>query len=137
MPSDSRWIKVPTSIKLRDMVSRKESGEIYPFFAWLQGVPLMDARFSVDWKTNRSAMIIADAFFDKKPGTWVRLSLSDYELLKEAVEEPTFIHVATRAIVKGYANPAIFQQIGPYIEAVQSAEDEMPKEAVEQLPPSA
>jgi hypothetical protein len=116
-----KWIKIPDVIELRDLITRQPIGEKYPFFTWLTTIVLMDLRFSIDWKTNRSAMNISDAFFNKNANEWARISDNDYDLLKAATEEPQRYDAALKQTVKGYASPALFQQVGLYITAIQEA----------------
>ena len=118
----AKYIKVPPSIRFRNLITRKESDEEeFTFFRWIQGEVLSDTRFGANWKAGRSASQISDAFFDQSPGSWVELESADYDLLKAAAEEPQRYDMATRQPVKGY-NPMLLQQIGSYIQAIQDGE---------------
>lgn len=127
-----KYLIVPPDVRLRDLTTRQETGETYAFWRWLQEWVLMDLRFGVNWKAGRAANKIADAFFQKEPGTAVCLEDADYDLLKEATEEPQHLSRATGQVFKGYDQPALLQQVGVYIEAVQSAgaRTQKPKDAV-------
>jgi hypothetical protein len=121
-----KFIQVPKAVQIKDLVTRVPTGEVYEFFNWLVTIPLMDLRFSMDWKTNRAACTISDAFFGKKEGTWVRVSDSDYDILKAAAEEPQRYDQNLKNTVKGYASPALFQHVMPFIKTVQDAVDTDP-----------
>lgn len=116
-----RFLIVPPDIALRDLLTRQETGQKYAFWTWIQDIVLMDARFGVSWKTGRTANKIADALFQKPAGTVVELEDADLDLLKEAAEEPQRFHRASGQVLRGYEQPALLQQVGPYIEAVQAA----------------
>jgi hypothetical protein len=122
-----KYIKVPNPVKLKDLVTREEVGVEYTFFRWLQEIVLMDIRFAVDWKTNRSAVRISDAFFNKGAGASVAVEEADFDLLKASSEEPQRRDRATGQMVKGYEQPALFQQVIPFVEAVQAASDRVPE----------
>lgn len=118
----AKYICVPESITFRNLITRTSlEGEEYSFFRWIQGECLNDTRFGTNWKAGRSAAQIADAFFGAKAGDWVELETADYELLKEAAQEPMRYDPQTRQAIKGYM-PALLQQIGPYIAAVQAGD---------------
>lgn len=116
-----KYFIVPEDIKLIDLVTRQETEQTYTFFRWLQEWVLMDVRFGASWKTGRTATKISDAFFNQSAGAVIALEDSDYDLLKEAVEEPQHTSKFTGQVFKGYDQPALLQQVGSYIGAVQSA----------------
>jgi hypothetical protein len=123
-----KYINVPGPVMLKDLVTREVvPGSEYSFFRWLQEIVLMDVRFSIDWKANRTAVTVSDAFFNKKPGEWVGIESADYDLVKQAVEEPQRRDRATGQLVKGYEQPALFQQVVPFILQVQNAVDKLPE----------
>ena len=118
----AKYIQVPESVRFRNLITRSEAdAEEFSFWRFVQGECLSDTRFGANWKAGRSASQIADAFFEKKPGDWVELETSDYDLLKAAAEEPQRYDMATRQAVKGY-NPMLLQQVGPYIAAIQAGD---------------
>ena len=117
----AKFIQIPASIRFRNLITRKEADEEeFTFFRYVQGELLNDVRFGANWKAGRSATQIADAFFEQPVGTWVELESADYDLLKAASEEPQR-YDAQRQVVKGY-NPALLQQIGSYIQAIQDGD---------------
>jgi hypothetical protein len=126
-----KFLIVPPDVTLRDLVTRQPTGETYSFWRWFQEIVLMDARFAVSWKTGRTAAKLSDLLFGKAAGAVVAIEDADFDLLKEAVEEPQRIHRPSGQAVRGYEQPALLQQIIPYIEAVQAAGARltMPKDA--------
>jgi hypothetical protein len=135
-----KFLIVPPDVTLRDLVTRKPTGEAYSFWRWFQEIVLMDQRFSVGWKTGRTAAKLSDLLFEKPAGAVVQIEDADWDLLKEAVEEPRRIHRASGQVFVGYEQPALLQQIIPYIEAIQAAGARLtkPKDAeVLQMPPGA
>lgn len=120
----SKFICVPAPVKLREMITRKETGDTYDFFRFVQLNLLSDIRFGATWKTGRMAERISDKLFDAKPGDWVELESADYDLLKQVAEEPQ--HGDARQPVKGY-DPLLIQQCGDFVEAiVENAKETKP-----------
>lgn len=121
----SKWICVPEPVKLKEMVTRKETGDEYAFWRFIQMNILSDIRFGATWKAGRMAERISDKLFEAKPGTWVELESADYDLLKQCAEEPQ--HGDSRQPVKGY-DPLLLQQVGKFVEAiVDGAKDKAPE----------
>lgn len=121
----SKWIQIPAPIKLREMVTRKETGEEYEFWRFVQMNLLSDIRFGTNWKAGRMAERISDKLFDAKPGDWVELESGDYDLLKQCAECPE--HGDPRQPTKGY-DSLLLQQVGSFIEAiVDGSKDKAPE----------
>jgi hypothetical protein len=130
-----KFLIVPPDVRLRDLTTRVETDQPpFTYWKWIQEFVLMDVRFGISWKTGHTATKIADALFQKPPGSVVALEDADYELLKEAVEEPQHTNRATGQVYKGYDQPALLQQIGSFIDAVLNARATKPAEPSEPVP---
>lgn len=122
-----KFIKVPEDIKLKELVTRKETGDTYSFWKFIQQDLLTDYRFGLNWKNGRSAGQLSDAFFNAKAGEWVELETADYDLLKECADAPKYYDALSRKYIEGY-QPLLLQQVLPFIRAIQEALDKLPKE---------
>lgn len=126
----SKYIQIPAPIKLKEMVTRKETGDEYDFWKFIQVNLLTDMRFGQDWKAGRMQERLTDRLFGKNPGEWVELESSDYDMLKEVAQKPKYRRMNAHGqveVVEGY-EPLLLAQIGYFIEViVEKAQDKKPE----------
>lgn len=107
-----KWITVPNDIPLLEPVTKRETGKTAKFVEFVRGF-LQDQRFLKTYKTVQAAARI-DKALDVVAGSVASLETTDWELLKQVIEEPR----------DGYVGVAL--QVLPFMDAVIGASDEPP-----------
>lgn len=119
------YVQIPEPAIQKNLVTGDVLEKALTFHAFVYGTLLFDSRFTANWKAIRAGENIVKAIESAKPGQWVELQDSDYDLLKEVADQPKGLRPDREV---GYPS-GVYIQAAPLIRAIMSATADKPQAA--------
>ncbi len=125
----SYFIRVPFPIQQKNLMTGESTDKPMTFQQFVCYPLLMSKQFCAGYKAQRSAAAIQEAVEKVKPGEWLKLADSDYDLLKEACDTPKGLRADGE---QGYPSGAFLQTV-PFQRAIMDATSEQPADYPEDV----